>query len=54
MEGFGGSFVKNLARLARSADGDNLKVIKTSWPGYWDEYEKIGEDMEQKRYDNHG
>lgn len=46
MEKFGGSFVKALGELARHADPINLGYIKTTWANLWDQYEKIGIDME--------
>ena len=47
MEARGGSFVKALGDLARRADNENLAKIKTTWPEYWSQYEKIGMEMEQ-------
>lgn len=41
METYGGSFVKNLAQLARSADRFNLIKIKQTWPEYWKQYEEM-------------
>lgn len=40
MERFGGSFVKQLAALARRADSVNMKKIKGTWPEYWEDYKK--------------
>lgn len=44
----GGSFVKALGEAAIRADGDNLQRIKATWPEYWAEYEKVGEEMERR------
>jgi len=41
MEKYGGSFVKTLAKLVAHADSENLAKIKTTWPEYWDKYEKM-------------
>lgn len=46
MEKYGGSFVVSLAELARHADPINLAKIKKTWPEYWEQYEKIGRDIE--------
>lgn len=47
MEKFGGSFVKSLAAMARRADPINLQKIKTTWPEYWEEYERMGTTLEK-------
>ena len=39
----GGSFVKNLGNAASHADSINLNKIKTTWPEYWEKYEKMAE-----------
>lgn len=41
MEKYGGSFVKQLAELARRADPINLQKIKDTWPDYWKQYEEM-------------
>ena len=41
MEKYGGSFVKNLARLCYSADQNNLRKIKETWSDYWNDYRKM-------------
>lgn len=45
---FGGSFVKCLGRLAERADTANLAKIKSTWPAYWTQYEKMGVSIEKK------
>lgn len=40
MEAYGGSFVKQLAELARRADPTNLKKIQNTWPEYWEKYSR--------------
>lgn len=47
MEKWGGAFVAALGRAARRADGDNLELIKKTWPAYWAEYEKRGIELEE-------
>lgn len=41
MTKYGGSFVKQLARLCLYADTDNLNTIKAAWAGYWAYYRKL-------------
>jgi len=41
MERDGGSFVKSLAGLCRTADLNNLAKIKQTWSGYWEHYKKL-------------
>lgn len=48
MDKFGGSFVKALGELARRADPINLLKIKAIWNEYWEQYEKMGMDLERK------
>ena len=48
MEKFGGSFVQQLALLARHADPVNLAKIKTTWKEYWTEYEFTGIQLEKQ------
>ena len=47
MEKYGGSFVQQLAHLARRADPNNLQTIKSAWPEYWSEYEVMGKKLEE-------
>lgn len=49
MEERGGSFVQQLAMLARHADPINLGKIKETWPEYWSKYEAEGKEMEKAR-----
>lgn len=35
---YGGSFVKNIAAAARSADGDNYAKLKSAFPEIWERY----------------
>jgi len=44
MEKYGGSFVQQLAALARRADPENLKLIKQTWSLYWGQYEKMAQE----------
>lgn len=48
MTKFGGSFVQRLGDLALHADHNNLKLIKETWSEYWNSYEKMGLDLQQK------
>lgn len=48
MEKYGGSFVKALGALARSADVPNLIRIKIVWVEYWIDYEKKGVILEKE------
>lgn len=45
---YGGSFVKELAKLAQRADSRNLQKIKDTWPEYWEEYEEKGQELRFK------
>ena len=38
METYGGSFLKSLAKMLRSADPVNTRKIVLTWPEYIDEY----------------
>jgi hypothetical protein len=38
---YGGAFVKALATAAMHADRENMERIKTAFPEYWTEYEKL-------------
>lgn len=40
--------MKALANAARHADEKNLALIKHTWPGYWEMYEKVGIETEKK------
>lgn len=52
MDKYGGSFVSNLANLARVADHVNFAKIKSTWPEYWAEYEKMGLKIKKDRHGN--
>ena len=41
MTEYGGSFVKALGQAAMKADDENLRLIKITWPGYWERYTEI-------------
>lgn len=45
MRKYGGSFVQSLAAMAQQADHINLHKIKTTWPKYWAEYERMGDKL---------
>lgn len=49
MEEVGGSFIKKLGALARTADAFNLQKIKDTWPEYWEDYEARGKNLELMR-----
>lgn len=49
MEEVGGSFIKKLGGLARTADAFNLQKIKDTWPEYWEDYEARGKNLELMR-----
>jgi hypothetical protein len=38
---YGGSFVRKLGAAALVADSDNLAKIKTTWPDYWAQYQRM-------------
>lgn len=44
MEKYGGSFVKQLAELARRADQVNLEKIKYTWADYWLQYTEMAKN----------
>ena len=48
MSVFGGSFVKALAECFTRADGFNFTKLKNAFPEYWDQYEKMVLEDEQK------
>lgn len=50
MEKYGGSFVKCLAKCFYHADPNNLRILKTAFSHYWQEYEKMaGYQAENER-----
>ncbi len=48
MKTYGGSFVKGLGQALNSADNTNREVIKTTWPGFWQEYLKMGKKLHDR------
>ena len=38
---YGGSFVRKLGAAALVADQDNLSKIKSTWPDYWTQYDRM-------------
>jgi len=41
MKRLGGSFAKHLAEAALYADDANLRLIKQTWPVYWEWYTRL-------------
>ena len=39
---YGGSFVRKLGAAAYVADKENLAKIKSTWPDYWAQYQRMG------------
>jgi hypothetical protein len=50
MATFGGSFVRQLAKLFQLADDHNRAKLKTAFADYWDEYADIAR-LDTKRSD---
>ena len=48
MQVFGVSFVYALGICAMAADAANLQKIKDTFPLYWDSYESLGRQLENK------
>lgn len=44
MEKYGGSFVKALAECFHHADRSNINKLKSAFPEYWGQYEKMLHD----------
>ena len=42
---YGGSFVRKLGSAALVADQDNLQKIKTTWPEYWAQYDRMAKQL---------
>lgn len=40
---FGGSFVHALGKALSSADTNNARKIKETWPEYWQQYKRMAE-----------
>lgn len=45
MSVYGGSFVKNIAAAARSADASNYAKLKAAFPEIWNQYEAFAKVM---------
>jgi len=48
METYGGSFVHALASAARAADPKNLAALKGAFPGIWQEYRGMGDELKRR------
>jgi hypothetical protein len=48
MRSQGGSFVKALGKAATYADPINLRLIKNTWPQYWEQYHRAGQKLRFK------
>jgi hypothetical protein len=44
---YGGSFVRKLGAAALVADQDNLVKIKTTWPDYWAQYDRMAKQISE-------
>lgn len=44
---YGGSFVRDLARLYRQADMLNAKVLRDAFQEYWEDYDKLKDNAKQ-------
>lgn len=44
---YGGSFVRKLGAAALVADQDNLSKIKSTWPDYWAQYERMAKQLSE-------
>lgn len=44
MRKYGGHFVVGLAGALIQADVDNTRLIKDTWPEYWDKYRDMGKE----------
>jgi len=44
---YGGSFVRKLGAAALVADQENLAKIKTTWPDYWAQYERMAKQLSE-------
>ena len=42
---YGGSFVRKLGAAALVADQDNLSKIKSTWPDYWTQYDRMAKQL---------
>ena len=44
---YGGSFVRKLGAAALVADQDNLSKIKSTWPDYWAQYDRMAKQISE-------
>jgi len=44
---YGGSFVRKLGAAALVADPENLAKIKTTWPDYWAQYDRMAKQISE-------
>jgi hypothetical protein len=44
---YGGSFVRKLGAAALVADQDNLAKIKSTWPDYWAQYDRMAKQLSE-------
>ena len=44
---YGGSFVRKLGAAAPVADQDNLSKIKSTWPDYWAQYDRMAKQLSE-------
>ena len=44
---YGGSFVRKLGAAALVADQDNLAKIKSTWPDYWSQYDRMAKQLSE-------
>jgi hypothetical protein len=44
---YGGSFVRKLGAAALVADSENLAKIKTTWPDYWSQYDRMAKQLSE-------
>jgi hypothetical protein len=44
---YGGSFVRKLGAAVMVADSENLAKIKTTWPDYWAQYQRMAQQLSE-------
>ena len=44
---YGGSFVRKLGAAALVADPDDLAKIKSTWPDYWSQYDRMAKQLSE-------
>lgn len=49
MAQYGGSFVKSLAECFAHADRNNYEKLKSTFPEYWDQYQKMVDTMKEDK-----